>query len=250
MRIWAIADLHLSISVPEKSMEAFGDRWKNYQEKIEKNWKEKVDSQDLVLLPGDICWAMTLEEAKKDLLWIEKLPGSKIMIKGNHDYWWSSKSKVEALLPPTLSIIQNNSIMVEGVAIGGSRLWDSPEFDFHTLFKDLPKKNGEEKEEKIQEDLKKKIYERELGRLEMSLRQMPEDAKLKIAMTHYPPLGADMKDSAASLLFEEYGIDIVLFGHLHGLSSQEKLFGEKNGVHYHLTASDYLSFEPLLVASV
>lgn len=249
MDIWAIADLHLSISVPEKTMEDFGGVWENYQEKIKNLWEKSVAKDDLVLLSGDICWAMTLNEAKKDLLWIDALPGKKVMIKGNHDYWWGSKAKVEALLPPSISIIQNNCYTYHGIAVGGSRLWDSPEFHFQELFGDNTSSKPE-KEEKIQKDLSEKIYARELNRLELSLQQMPEEAAIKIAMTHYPPIGLSMNSTSASLLFEEYKIEHVTFGHLHGIQETRKLFGEKNGIHYHLTSADYLSFKPLKIASV
>jgi uncharacterized protein len=244
MHVWAIADLHLAFSVPEKSMEVFGEIWKNYPEKIADHWNAKITSKDLVLLPGDISWAMTLEEAKKDLLWIDKLPGTKVMIKGNHDYWWNkSFAKVQAALPPSIHIIQNNSQTFGEISIAGSRLWDSPSYHFDALFPDLPPRDKDE----TQLDLQKKIYERELLRLEMSLKTLPEKKGVRLGMTHYPPIGLGLNPSPASDLFEAYQVDHVVFGHLHNIKEIKPLFGKKNGVTYTLTSCDYLNFDPVQI---
>lgn len=245
MHVWALADLHLCLSTPEKSMEAFGDAWKDYITRIEKHWHDSVDAKDLVLLPGDISWAMTLEKAKTDLKWIDSLPGTKVMIKGNHDYWWGSKKKVKQALPPSLHIVQNDSFTFSDIAIAGSRLWDSTEYNFDKIMQvKVPKKDISSQEEKIQLELQEKIFLRECNRLEMSLKAMPKKAKVKIAMTHYPPIGWDLKPSRVSKLFEKYQIDFALFGHLHNVDSSLTIFGEKNGVTYYLTSCDYLQCKP------
>jgi hypothetical protein len=249
MRIWAIADLHLSFGTRNKSMDVFGPQWEQHAEKIEEGWRRQIHADDLVLIPGDISWAMKLEEAVQDLQWIHHLPGTKLLLKGNHDYWWGSLKKIAAVLPPSCHLIQNNSFRWKDAAVGGARLWDTPEYHFSEFieFKENPREKTVEVEEAIQRDLEEKIFERELQRLSMSLATLPADAKLRIAMTHYPPIGADLAPSRASKILEEYRISICVFGHLHNIKSGYSLFGEKNGVRYILAASDYLRFQPILL---
>ncbi len=243
--IWAIADLHLAISKPSKDMSFLGDLWKGYMEKISDAWKKVVQPEDLVLIAGDICWAMKLEEALLDLEWIDALPGTKIMIRGNHEHWWSSSKKMSASLPPSIRFIHNTAIHLNGVAIGGSRLWETQEYSFGQFIhfqensRQKPRSNDLEKDEQI--------FLRELERLRLSLQQMDRHAKLKIAMTHYPPIGADLKPSRASRILEEFGVEIVVFGHLHSLKENLSLFGKSRGIQYHLTASDFLNFSPLKI---
>ena len=243
MRIWAIADLHLAVSVPAKDMAIFGPLWEGYMEKISAAWKELIKPEDLVLIPGDICWAMRLEEAKADLDWIDALPGTKVMIRGNHDYWWSSAKKMSQAFPPSIHFIHNTAFHWNDVAIGGTRLWDTPEYNFNEYvhFQENPRAQPPEKEQNQSEG----IFERELERLKMSLRQMNPKAKLKIVMTHYPPIAADLRPSRTAAILEEFGIQICVFGHLHNLKKEKPLFGEARGVRYHLTACDYLDFYPL-----
>jgi uncharacterized protein len=245
--IWAIADLHLSFGIPGKEMDVFGDEWRDWTAKLQAHWVERIQPEDLVLLPGDISWATHLEDALPDLQWIDKLPGTKVMIKGNHDYWWSSKSKIAAILPPSLHIIQNDAFSFQGVSIAGARLWDTAEFNFNAYI-DIKENTPAKKLTSYEgrNDTNKKIYHRELSRLELSLKEMDAQAPLKICMTHYPPIGAELEDSVASRLLEKYSVDICVFGHLHSLKNDARpLFGEKNGIHYHLTSCDYLNFQPL-----
>ncbi|MCP5469628.1 MAG: metallophosphoesterase [Chlamydiales bacterium] len=230
MRVFALADLHLSVGVPEKKMDVFGPKWTHYMDKMEEKWRSVVGPDDLILLPGDISWAMKLEEAAPDFEWIEKLPGTKVMIRGNHDYWWSSISKVRAALPPSLHAIHNDTFTFNGITVAGTRFWDSPEFNF----------GG-------QQEVDEKIFNREIGRLEMSLKKLDPNAKRRLAMTHYPPIGADLKSSKASALLEKYNVSHCLFGHLHALDEKVPMFGEKNGVHYILTAADYIDFTPRII---
>ncbi len=247
-KVWALADLHLAFSVPEKNMAVFGEIWHNYTDKIEKHWREKVKPQDLVLIAGDITWAMKIDDAKIDLEWIDALPGTKLLIRGNHDYWWSSLNKVKAILPPSIHIIQNNIFNWQEIAIAGTRLWDTNEFSFHEWidYKETSAVSSAPKQKDVEKD--RKIFNRELNRLEISLQQIPIEAKLKIAMLHYPPIGPDLKESKVSQLLEKYNIDICIFGHLHSLKPHlGPLFGDLNGIKYHLTACDYLNFIPLLV---
>lgn len=246
MKIFALADLHLSFSVPEKNMAFFGEVWEGYTDKIEKNWKEKITDDDLILIAGDISWAMK-EEVQLDLAWIDQLPGTKVIIKGNHDYWWGTLKKVYEYLPPSIHVIQNDVFNHKGISIGGSRLWDSKEYNFHKFIDFQENPRQKETEEKIQEDLQEKIFERELKRLELSLSKLDPKAKKRICMTHYPPVSWDLKDSKASKILEKHSIDICVFGHLHNVKKEAKLFGEKNGIEYLLTSCDYLNFDPIQI---
>ncbi|MBF8263880.1 MAG: Phosphoesterase [Parachlamydiales bacterium] len=249
MRIWAISDLHLSFGIQNKSMDIFGPVWKDHAKKIEQSWRDLVHPDDLVLIPGDISWAMRLEEAVADLQWIDRLPGTKLLLKGNHDYWWSSLKKIAAVLPPSLHLIQNDTFRWKDAAIGGARLWDSPEYSFKEFieYQENPAAKVIDREEMAQEELREKVFERELQRLEMSLSSLDPDAKIRIAMTHYPPIGADLKPSRASKILDKHRIDICVFGHLHNIKTGLSLFGSKNNVRYVLASCDYLRFQPLLL---
>lgn len=249
MRIWTIGDLHLSFGVQNKSMEIFGPHWASHAEKIGANWKSTIHKEDLVLIPGDLSWALKLDEVVPDLQWVDDLPGTKVMIKGNHDYWWGSLNKIAAVLPPSIHLIQNNAFHWKEATIGGARLWDTPEYSFSEWieFRENPK--AKEREELVQEELEQKIFERELQRLKMSLDLLNPEAKLRIAMTHYPPVGADLKPSRAGQILEQHKIDVCVFGHLHNLKADlPPLFGEARGVRYVLASCDYIHFMPIAIA--
>lgn len=246
--IWSIADLHLSFGIPNKSMSVFGKEWDRWTDKIKGSWLELISKDDLVLIPGDISWAMHPEQAKLDLEWIDHLPGTKVMIRGNHDYWWGSKSKVEKILPPSIQILQNNALDFRGVSIAGARLWDTPEYHFneYVIFRENKKTDLLTKAENLEEE-NEKIFNRELLRLEMSLKELDQKADYRVVMTHYPPIGANLQPSRTSALLEKYHVNTCVFGHLHSLKPQSLPFGEKNGVHYKLTSCDYLNFRPLKI---
>lgn len=245
MAIWAIGDLHLAFGAPEKTMEVFGPAWKDYANRIQKNWRELVQGDDLVLIPGDISWAKTLEDALVDLKWIDALPGTKVIMKGNHDYWWPSNKKLKETLPPSIHFIHNNVFNWNGVTIGGSRLWDTEEYSFNDYIEF--QENPLAKEKVIDRELEQKIFSRELERLRMSLNELDDKASFRIAMTHYPPISADLQDSEASKILEAYGINVCVFGHLHNIKRGIPLFGKKNQIHYLFTSADYLDFKPLLI---
>lgn len=245
MKIWAIADLHLPFGAPGKSMEAFGPAWEDYTSHIEENWKKVISEKDLVLIAGDISWAMKLEDAMKDLNWIDALPGTKVIIKGNHDYWWPSNKKLMEVLPSSIHFINNTAFTINGVTIGGCRLWDTPEYNFNEII--TFQENPLAKEKKIDLEKNEKIFEKELMRLHLSLNQLDANASYRIAMTHYPPISADLKNSRTSAILEEFKINACIFGHLHNVKKNKPLFGEKNQVLYLFTSADYLNFEPLLV---
>jgi predicted phosphohydrolase len=249
--IWAIADLHLSFGVPNKSMEIFGPQWADSPAKIREQWLALIAPEDLVLIPGDISWAMRIEEARPDLEWIDSLPGTKVMIRGNHDYWWSSLSQIAKICPPSIHLIQNNAFHWNGVGVAGTRLWDCPDFSFGAQidFKENPKANKEQKEKPDTAETRK-IWERELSRLELSLKCLDARDQVRLAMVHYPPLSADLRDSEVSLLLKRYGVTQCLFGHLHNVNPTKTLFGDKEGIRYALTACDYLQFKPLKVLTL
>lgn len=251
MHIWALADLHLSFGVENKSMDYFGPAWADHANRIADHWKRVIRQEDLVLIPGDISWALKLEEAVPDLEWIHQLPGTKVLLKGNHDYWWGSLKKIVSILPPSIHLIQNNAFHWKGVGIAGARLWDTSEYNFKNYieFRENPRQK-KDIEENIQEDLSEKLFERELQRLKISLSMLHPDTKLRIAMTHYPPIGADLTPSRASKILEEHNIDIAVFGHLHNLKPDYSLFGKKNNIRYLLASSDYLRFEPICLYSL
>jgi predicted phosphohydrolase len=246
--VWALADLHLSFGVPNKKMDIFGKQWERHADKLGAHWHATVGKDDLVLIAGDISWAMRSDEAVSDLQWIEELPGTKVILRGNHDYWWTSLGKVQQILPPSIHVIQNNAYQWDDISIGGARLWDTSEYRFHEIIEFVPgSKSIEELEHDKESDLAntEKIFRRELQRLEVSLKELNQQAKFRIAMTHYPPIGLDLKPSQASLLLEKYRVDICVFGHLHSVKKGLTLFGEKNGVRYVLTSCDYLDFAPI-----
>ncbi|NMA83054.1 MAG: serine/threonine protein phosphatase [Epulopiscium sp.] len=227
MSIFAIGDLHLS-GIVEKPMDIFGSHWSNHWEKIKKDWNEKVTEEDAVLIPGDISWAMTLDEAIFDLQELERLPGHKFFVKGNHDYWWKSVTKLNELFKSQY-FIQNNFYTHEEYLICGSRGWVCPNISHFT-------------------EHDKKLYERELKRLILSLRgtQKVRDKKI-IVMTHFPPTNDQLEPSAFTELYEQWGVSQVIYGHLHGEHTRMGLEGDYNGVFYSLVSADYLDFQLKLI---
>ena len=226
MQIYAIADLHLSLT-SEKPMDVFGEAWRGHAEKLKRNWQERVQADDLVLIPGDISWAMQLSAALPDLSFIGDLPGKKILLKGNHDYWWSAIGRVRASLPEGMRALQNDSIVENGIGICGSRGWLCPGSNNF---------NAEDQ----------KIYLRELDRLSLSLASLPE-VETKIAMLHFPPFTDKEKGSGFTERLEAAGVQIALYGHLHGEANRYAFEGERNGVYYHCVAADKLDFMPKLI---
>jgi len=226
MQIYAIADLHLSLTA-EKPMDVFGEAWRGHAEKLERNWRETVSSEDLVLIPGDISWAMQLQAALPDLSFIGDLPGKKILLKGNHDYWWSAIGRVRSMLPNGMRALQNDSFVEEGIGICGSRGWLCP-----------GSSNFSQDDEKI--------YLRELDRLSLSLQSLPSlpQVETKIAMLHFPPFSDKDRGSGFTERLEAAGVKIVVYGHLHGEANRYAFEGEKNGVIYHCVAADKLDFAP------
>lgn len=205
-------------------MDVFGSHWENHFERIRASWLETAGADDIVLLPGDISWAMRLEDAQEHLDLIGELPGKKILLRGNHDYWWSAIGRVRSALPEKMYAVQNDALLLDGVLVCGTRGWLLPGDD--TSADD------------------RKIYERELLRLEMSLkkaRAISADAPL-VVMMHFPPLTAAEPDTAFTALIERFGAQHAVYGHLHGPATKTAFNGEHNGVTYHLVSCDGLGF--------
>lgn len=239
MAIWAIADLHLSFGIVGKEMHVFGPEWINHAEKIATFWDAHVKPDDLVLIPGDISWAMRMDEAMADLEWIEKRPGTKLIIRGNHDYWCQAPTKVRKALPPSIHLIWSDAFLWNDVAVCGTRLWDSPEFNFSEF---IVMKKPLKEETKAQQENPEQVFHREVMRLGTALNALNKDARIKIAMVHYPPIGADLAPSTVSNMLEAAGVSHCVFGHLHSVRPDSKMFGIKNGVEYHFVACDWLNF--------
>ena len=221
MAVWAISDLHLPAH--EKPMDIFGPHWANHFERIREDWLQRVQPEDIVLLPGDLTWAMHLEEAQEDLEKIGALPGRKLLLRGNHDYWWSSIGRVRRTLREGCYALQNDSMMLDGMLFAGSRGWTIP---------GDPEGEGDDA----------RIYRRERQRLEMSLksaRALSADAPL-IVMMHYPPRG-DTLEGFADLL-KAYNAQHVVYGHLHGAGLAGAIEGDQDGVIYHQVSCDGLDF--------
>lgn len=224
MKVFAISDLHLSFS-SDKPMDIFGIAWEDYWNKIVTDWQARVSDEDIVLIAGDISWAMTLENAIADFEEIKKLKGKKVIIRGNHDYWWSSYSKVKnALSSYDIYAIQNNSLRIGEYVFCGTRGWTISE-------------NADSEDDM-------KIYKRELLRLEMSLKDavkhIQESDKL-IALLHYPPFEAKLESTGITDLLEQYKVDKVVYGHLHGDFCRAVNVVEKNGIVYYLTSCDKIN---------
>ena len=221
MRIFAIADLHLSLGT-DKPMNIFGEKWTDHPEKIAKDWLEQVRNEDLVLLAGDHSWGLKLEEAMPDLSFIGALPGQKVLIKGNHDLWWQSRRKLESIMHPSMKILQNEALVYDGWTICGTRGWINPQ------------------DQKLNQD-DEKVYKRELMRLEASLAAADKALPI-VAMMHYPPVTASGEPTGFSELLSQYGVDLCIYGHLHGETTRYAFEGELDGVEYHLVSADHLDF--------
>ena len=228
-RIFAIADTHLGNSV-DKPMDIFGPAWERHTERLAEAWSATVANDDWVLVPGDVSWAMDLEEVRADLEFLAELPGRKLLLKGNHDYWWTSRSKVEAVLPEGMFILQNDAFdLGGGIGVVGTRGWQPP---------DAPRAGPHDA----------KIYAREVQRLALSIQAARGRFERRIAMLHYPPYYVGIGKTEFVPLLEEAGVAVCLYGHLHGRDHRYAVQGEHDGVRYQFVAADYLEFRPALVS--
>jgi predicted phosphohydrolase len=230
MKLFAIGDLHLSFS-SDKPMDVFGEHWRKHYLRLEDNWKNLVSDDDTVLVPGDISWAMDIREARQDLAWLHELPGRKIIVKGNHDYWWPSMRKLRGSLQSSIVPLQHDAIRVDPVVVAGTRGWLTPEH------------------EDFQEERDGKTYRRELLRLEMALdraSEMGSGTSALVFMIHYPPISGG-RGTEFSRMISERGVDICVYGHIHAAPGKwpEGTDVELNGVRYILVSADRLGFKPM-----
>ena len=226
MSLFVLADLHLCKGDPSKTMSVFNG-WSDYQERIEKNWLELVKEDDTIVLPGDISWGMSLEEAAPDFRFIESLPGEKIIIKGNHDYWWTTMKKMEGFLSAegfgSIKILHNNHYKYGDYGICGTRGWVN-----------MP---GETQDEKI--------LKREVQRLETSIRSALDEGLVPIVFLHYPPIFATNFNYDILEILYRYKIKDCYYGHIHGRSAHDLCVKNTyDDVNFHLVSGDYLQFIP------
>lgn len=228
--LYTIADTHLSFTT-EKPMDIFGARWENHAEKLKENWLATVKDDDTVVIPGDISWGIDLEEAKEDLLFLDSLPGRKLIGKGNHDYWWTTVNKMTSFIDncgiTTISFLYNNAYLVDDIIVCGTRCWMS-EF-------------GNKAEDE-------RIIKREAQRLELSLtagaklKEENPDAKIAV-FTHYPIVFGEFINYEIIDVLYKYGVTDVYYGHLHNVK-ESQLDKSYLGIDFHLVAGDYVGFMP------
>lgn len=227
MRIYAIGDLHLP-GGDKKPMDVFGPHWENHFARIAQDWESRVREEDIVLIPGDISWAMQLDAALCDLRAIAALPGRVLILRGNHDYWWSSLTQLRQRMPQGMYAVQNDAFDAGECVFCGTRGWT------------IPLGNAPDAQDE-------KLYRREALRLEMSLKEAVRlaDGRPVFAMMHYPPLLPETlrEGTAFTRLLSEYGVKRCVYGHLHGQSVQRGFCGEYHGVRYDLVSCDALGFQ-------
>ena len=231
MALFVLGDTHLSFGVPGKPMDIFGG-WENYQMLIEENWRRLVQPEDTIVLAGDISWGMTLEQAKADFAFLHGLPGTKIILKGNHDYWWNSMKKMTEFFDAngfdSLHILHNNCYAYEGFGICGTRGWVN-----------VPG------EADAQENNDAKVLAREEQRLRVSLQAAKSQGLQPIAFLHYPPLYWSSRNESLLSVLHDLDVKDCYYGHLHGATAHARAEkGCVDGIRYHLISGDYLQFLP------
>ncbi len=237
MSVFVMADLHLCTDDASKSMEVFGNRWKDYQNRIAQNWNKLVSLDDTVIIPGDISWALTLSDAVSDIKFLASLNGKKVILKGNHDFWWTSIQKMNALFDEleikNISILHNNSLVVEDYIITGSRGWFiDPSTQTKSVNANFDKVNNRE------------LIRLKLG-LDSAVKLNNEQSEKKeiICFFHFPPVWSEFKNDGILALLKEYGVKRCYFGHIHGNYSTSGTFFE-DGIKMNLISADFLNFIP------
>lgn len=230
MSLFSIGDLHLSFS-SEKPMDIFKG-WDGYTDKLFENWQRMVSPEDTVVICGDISWAMTLEELKEDFAFIHRLNGKKIILKGNHDYWWDSMKKLTTFVTEngfdSISFLHNNAYLVDGIAVCGTRGWVY-EGDAGLSEND------------------KKIVLREAGRLQTSVHTALNLGGQPVAFLHYPPVFSNYFSEEILKIIKDNGIKFCYYGHIHGSAAHYARRGLVDGIYYRLVSCDYTEFYPVKV---
>ena len=229
--LYALGDMHLSFAV-DKKMDVFGGAWEGYVEKLRKGF-QNLKEEDIVVLCGDTSWGMNLTETIQDFMFLESLPGKKLLVKGNHDYWWETSAKMKVFFSGNgllkLDLLHNNAFLIGKTAICGTRGW---------FF-----------EEERGTDADRKVMLREVGRLRISLshgRRLTSDGELLVFL-HYPPLYEGYRCDELVTLLDEYGVRRCFYGHLHGVSRSRAIEGEYRGIIYTLLSADHIGFVPMPV---
>ena len=227
MAIYAISDLHLSFG-ENKPMDIFGDNWKNHDLKIKEDWQSKVKPEDTVIMPGDFSWAMYLENTYEDFTYLNGLPGKKILLKGNHDYWWTTVKKMREYLKTNdfgnIDFLYNNSYLCDNRIIVGTRGWSE------------------------QEEKPEKIIKREIARLELSIqdgiKKYGTDKEIIVCM-HYPPFNSYEMDELSFIeTMKKYNVKACIYGHIHGTENHKQaIIGEYKGIDFKLVSCDYTDFK-------
>ena len=224
MSLFAISDLHLSLGV-DKPMDVFRG-WDHYVERLEENWKQLVRPEDTVVIAGDISWGLDLAETVEDFKWIDRMPGQKILLKGNHDLWFSTKSKVGRFFQEqgftTLKILFNNAYRYEDLVLCGTRGWMNDQTD-------------------------KKVLNRECGRLRLSLEAGKKLGGTPVVFLHYPPVYGSGDCPEILEVLHQYQIERVYYGHIHGYSAGYAINGVREGIRFQLLSCDYLHFAPIKI---
>lgn len=228
MALYAIADLHLPLGI-DKPMDIFGSAWTNYVERLADNWQSSVKNDDTVILAGDFSWATYLEQSTKDFEYLHSLNGKKILLKGNHDYWWTTMNKLKEFTEKNnfsdITFMQNNSFKYEDIAICGTRGWIHPAWDNFGA-----------------ED--RKIFDREVLRLELSLNSVKDYNEIYV-FTHYPPMPASLEGNEFTEMMKKYPVTKCIYGHLHGAAHRNAVEGVVDGIEYKLVSGDYIGFNPV-----
>lgn len=234
MRLFAISDLHLSFGV-DKPMDVFGPQWVGHADKMRVAWDALVGPDDWVLVGGDTSWGLDLAEAKPDLDWLGERPGRKVLIKGNHCTWWTSRAKVERVLHPSIRLLQNDAVeLPDQTVVIGTRLWDPPDApwaDQHAV----------------------SVFHREIERLKLSIEAGKKlggcvpGGKPTIALIHYPPKYSDGRETAAVPLLRDAQVRMCVYGHLHGRDHRHGFQGDGDGILYVLASVDFIDFRPIPV---
>ncbi len=228
MSLYAIGDLHLALGAPEKTMEVFAGRWQDYVAKIEKGFS-LLSEEDVCVICGDFCWSMDLETAREDFAFLNALPGKKLMVKGNHDYWWTTARKMQRFFADngfdSISLLHNNCVQWQDLALCGTRGWFFEE------------ETGTAHDEKI--------LRREIGRLDTSLRAAGDQDKL--VFLHYPPIYHAYTCDGVLQKLRDYAVRECYYGHIHGNGIRSAFQGEREGTAFRLISADYLDFVPLKI---